>query len=129
MTRILALTMLFLACFLLNCRDEDPVWILNVRAVTFAVDGGTGPVSGCPFVTWRFDNSSTQRTERCRDGNRVKVWRNIEHDETILYFVGCAGYESSPEYTAIFKMENAEEGSGHDGPEVIISNTVFLYAE
>jgi hypothetical protein len=120
------------ACLLfVHCKDNDevydwPVWILNVLAVTYGDEGGVAPVSGCPSVTWHYTGSTETDRVGCRDGNRVKVWRHIDNDVTIVYQVHCGGYRDSPIFTTSYLMANIVQGPGRDGPEVVHNHTVFM---
>ena len=135
MKRIILNVILLITPFVTSC-DRDggddgeeydwPVWILYVSAVTWGQDGGTVPVSGCPAMTWHFVGVSETETVTCYNGNHLKAWRHIDHDESVVFQVHCAGYFASDIMTANFRFADVVQLPGREGAEVIVTEQVFL---
>jgi hypothetical protein len=118
-----------------GCRknDEDknpyPVWIMNIY-VYEASDDPTNPlpnVTGNPRAEFHIEPSGEDTTVAPRPNtNRFYLWQHLDSTVTIEYYVHCENYQDSDRREATFNAENAVQGPGRDGPEVIKRDTVRL---
>ena len=85
------------------------------------------PVNGCPQAIFYVLPNGSDSTVNCFEhSNRVKVWNHIDSVVTIEYYLHCDGYFDSDPQTVTFRVEDAYQRPGRDGPEVEVNQTVIM---
>ena len=125
---LLLAVMSFIACK----EDEEPynpypVWLLEVEVVEENETGIDQPVTGCPQGIFHVLPMGSDSTVNCYAGtNEVKIWNHIDSTITIVYYIECEGYFRSEDEQVTFRIEDAVQEPGRDGPEVRVHHTVVL---
>lgn len=126
---LLATITSFIACQ----RDEPynpyPVWLLYAKAVEEVSDIGIPypAVTGCPQAHFHIVPTGRDSTVGCHDhSNEVKIWDHIDSTITIEYYLTCPNYYDSEPRQLTFRVQDAYQRPGRDGPEAMIIDTVIM---
>ncbi len=117
------------------CRREEPsnpypVWIIDVHVYELSMDP-TNPlplVQGSPVGMFHIDPSGEDTVVGLvrNSRERIHLWEHIDGTVTIQYYVRCPHYQNSDPRQVTLSADQAYQGPGRDGPEIIFVDTVRL---
>ncbi len=124
---LLATITSFIACQKDEPYNPYPVWLLEAHVREESATGILQEVLGCPQGIFRVMPTGNDSTVNCHDNQSyVKIWDHIDSTITIEYYIHCNGYYDSEPVQRTFRVEDAFEAPGRDGPEVTVRDTVIL---